>query len=113
VVALWSAGRYDDPLLKRIAGYVDRYIQPQWGTYGKHTTYVQYYLGQARFLLGGQRWSRFYATEAGLLVNDQDADGSWLTPEERSLHQVGAAYATSVALIILQLPYNRLPIFQR
>ncbi len=113
VVALWSAGRYDDPLLHRIVGYIDRYINPQWGTRGRHTTYIQYYLGQAKFLLGGNRWRQFYRNESMLLLADQRSDGSWLTQEDRSQHGIGPEYATSVALIILQLPYNRLPIFQR
>jgi hypothetical protein len=112
VVALWSAGRYEDPLLKRIVGYMDKNIHAQWNSYGSHATYVQYYLAQARFLLGGDRWSQFYKQEAQLLLNDQAEDGSWLTQEE-SMHGMGTVYSTSVALVILQLPYNRLPIFQR
>jgi len=113
VVALWSAGRYEDPLLKRIADHMNRYIQAQWGLYERHATYVQYYLGQAKFLLGGNEWRRFYRTESALLVGDQRGDGSWLTQEDQGQHGIGPEYATSVALIILQLPYNRLPIFQR
>ncbi len=114
VVALWSAGRYEDPLLKRIVGYVDRYIQPMWGTYQQHATYVQYYLAQSKFLLGGSRWQKFYRDESALLLRSQRPDGSWLTQEElRAGHGVGAVYSTSIGLIILQLPYNRLPIFQR
>jgi squalene cyclase len=113
VVALWSAGRYEDPLLKRIAGYMDRNIQAQWNTGRRHATYVQYYLAQAKFLLGGDRWSRYYRTESQLMVQDQEQDGSWLTQEERWNHGVGAVYSTSIGLIVLQLPYNRLPIFQR
>jgi hypothetical protein len=113
IVALWSAGRYDDELLKRIVNYMDRAINPNWGTMRTHATYVQYYLGQAKFLLGGVRWTQFYRIESRLLTGAQESDGSWLTQEERAEHGVGAVYSTSVALIILQLPYNRLPIFQR
>jgi squalene cyclase len=113
VVALWSAGRYEDPLLKRIAAYMDSRIQAQWNSGGRHATYVQYYLAQAKFFLGKDRWSRFYRQESQLLVQDQEPNGSWFTPEERSSHGAGVVYSTSIALIILQLPYNRLPIFQR
>ncbi len=114
LVALWSAGRYtDDPTVQKVSDYIERYIRPRWGSNTRHTTYVQYYLGQAKFLLGGDRWSAFYRTEARLLAASQNADGSWLVRDEMSQHGVGRIYATAVALIILQLPYNRLPIFQR
>lgn len=117
VVALWSAGRYEDPLLKKIVSYMDKYIKPQWNTYRssreRHATYVQFYLAQAKFLMGGERWKSFYLQQSRLLLGEQDDDGSWLTDEERSTHGVGKVYSSSVALIVLQLPYNRLPIFQR
>src|SRR5262245_30754391 len=113
VVALWSAGRYEDPLLKKIVDYIDRNVHAQWGSYGMHATYVQFYLAQSRYLLGGDRWTRFYKEESALLANDQSDNGSWTTEEDRYQHGVGTIYSTSVALIVLQLPYNRLPIFQR
>ncbi len=112
VVALWSAGRYKDDHLKKINDYMDRTIQAQWGASWTHATYVQYYLAQAKFLKG-DRWMPFYRSESKLLVDSQEPDGSWITYEEQGQHGVGAVYSTSVALIILQLPYNRLPIFQR
>ncbi len=117
VVALWSAGKYEDPLLRRIVGFIDRNIQGRWGSYGRgshnrHTTYIQFYLGQAKFLMGGERWTKFYRAETQVLLPAQQQDGSWIVPEEGS-HGVGEVYGTSVALIILQLPFNRLPIFQR
>jgi len=116
-VALWCAGRYDDPNLKRIVTYMDQNITPKWntGTYGteSHYTYVQFYHAQARHFLGGDRWSRFYKAESRLLLAAQNDDGSWVTDEEMDQHGVGAIYSTSIALIVLQLPYNRLPIFQR
>ncbi len=117
VVALWSAGKYEDPLLRRIVGFIDKNIQGSWGGYGRgrssHTTYIQFYLGQAKFLLGGERWTKFYRDESRILLRFQQPDGSWIAPEEQRQHGVGEVYGTSVALIILQLPFNRLPIFQR
>jgi squalene cyclase len=112
VVALWSAGRYKDDLLRKINDYMDRNIHAQWGTSWRHGTYVQYYLAQAKYLKT-ERWLPFYKGESRLLVDAQDADGSWTTQEEMGQHGVGTIYSTAVALIILQLPYNRLPIFQR
>jgi hypothetical protein len=41
------------------------------------------------------------------LLKRQSDDGSWLEPS------VGNEYATSMACIILQMPNNYLPIFQR
>jgi hypothetical protein len=41
------------------------------------------------------------------LIKNQRKDGSW------NDGQVGETYTTSIALIILQLPYKNLPICQR
>jgi hypothetical protein len=40
------------------------------------------------------------------MIDDQSTDGSW-----DSAH--GGDYATGMSLIILQMPYRLLPIFQR
>ena len=47
------------------------------------------------------------ANRRDFLLAEQQADGSWYGDS------VGDIYGTAVALIILQLPYNQLPIMQR
>ena len=111
VVALWQAGRYDDPLLKRISDYVNRSIAPVYASWhwqkAHHSEYVLYFLAQSQYVLGGPNWKRFYSRVSKMLLREQGSDGSW---EGRD---GGDIYGTSIALIVLQLPYNRLPVYQR
>ena len=106
VVALWNAGRYEDPLLLRIRSYVDRYIRPRWSS-GHHQEYVLYYHAQARFVLGGPMWADFYRQVTSLLVSEQRSDGSFEGSDG------GDFFGTAVAALVLYMPYNRLSIYQR
>ncbi|HLU50501.1 MAG TPA: prenyltransferase/squalene oxidase repeat-containing protein, partial [Planctomycetota bacterium] len=110
IVALWQAGRYDDPLLRLIRGYVESTVLPssahQWRR-GHHAEYVQYYLAQSQLMLGGESWTRYYRVVADLLLGEQSRDGSW---EGRDR---GDVFGTTIALLILQMPYHRLSVYQR
>ena len=105
-VTLWSAGRYDDPLLHRISSYIRRRIRPSYGR-GHHAEYVVYYLAQSRYVLGGQDWPDFYRYYARQITGLQHRDGWWEGPEG------GEIYGTAIALLALQFPYDRVPIYHR
>lgn len=109
VVALWNAGQYDTPLIQRTRDYVNRYVQRQW-EYGDHGEYIEYYLAQAKWIMGGKLWSDYYRDASVELVGIQGSDGHWEGHDDR---EYGSTFATAIALIVLQLPYDRLPIFQR
>ncbi|MEM7231330.1 MAG: prenyltransferase/squalene oxidase repeat-containing protein [Planctomycetota bacterium] len=110
VVALWQAGEYESPLLKLITDHVIRYVEPRhagdWSR-GHHAEYVQYYLAQSQHILGGDRWTRYYKKVSAVLTAEQNTDGSWEGRDQ------GDIYGTVIALLVLQLPYNRLSIYQR
>ncbi len=106
IVALWNAGRYNDPLLHRIRSYVERNVQPQW-TYGHHQEYVLYYHAQATFVLGGKGWLEFYKEASSQLVTSQSSDGSFEGADG------GDLFGTAVALLVLQMPYQRVSVYQR
>ena len=55
---------------------------------------------------GGERWARWYPAVRDELIARQGPDGSWTSA-------YGSEYATAMCLIILQMPENQLPIFQR
>ena len=56
---------------------------------------------------GGEHWSRWFpAIRDELLARARQSGGAWSDPQ-------GTAYATAMALIILQLPNNYLPILQK
>jgi hypothetical protein len=68
--------------------------------------YGQYYATQAMWQAGAERWNRWYPAVRDDLIGRQHSDGSWLTPE-------GNECATAMACVVLQMPNNYLPIFQR
>jgi hypothetical protein len=56
--------------------------------------------------VGGQYWARWYPAIRDALVARQAEDGSWSD-------SICMEYGTAMASIILQMPNNYLPIFQR
>jgi hypothetical protein len=65
------------------------------------------YAAQAFYQAGDKYWSNYFPTARDQLLRQQAHDGSW--PGDG----IGQVYGTSIALIILQLPYKFLPIYQR
>ena len=71
-----------------------------------HYFYGNYYATQAMFMAGGEAWSKYWPAIRSELIKKQQADGSWTG-------EAGAPYATSMALIMLQVPNRLLPILQK
>ena len=71
-----------------------------------HYFYGQYYAAQAMWLRGGDDWAEWYPAIRNELLDRQSAPGFWTD-------SVCNEYGTAMALIILQIPNNYLPIFQR
>jgi prenyltransferase beta subunit len=110
VVALCSAGIYEGREVDRGLTYLDQFV-PRAGGVGAqsqdgHFFYGHYYAVQAMWQTSGERWTRWYPAIRDLLVNRQQPDGSWSDP-------VCSEYGTAMATIILQMPDNSVPIFQR
>lgn len=107
VVALFSAGIYEGPEIERGLAYLNRYSPrgPAIGADG-YFFYGHYYAVQAMWQVGGERWERWYPAIRNVLVERQQADGSWADP-------VSSDYGTAMATIVLQMPDNSVPIFQR
>ena len=72
-----------------------------------HYYYAHLYFSQAMYLAGESDWDDYFPRMRDYLLSQQNDDGSWLGDN------VGKVYGTAVALVILQLPYNNLPIMQR
>jgi Prenyltransferase and squalene oxidase repeat len=109
VVALWNAGQYDTPLIHKIKDRVNASIQNDWND-THHGEYVEYYLAQAKWIMGGDLWDEYYARISRFLHSEQHSDGHW---EGDDSDEYGNTFSTAIALIILQLPYDRLPVYQR
>lgn len=114
-VACWyNAGQYDSPYAKKALEYCIRRIPirgPQANVFA-HYFYGHLYMAQIMYLARDEQgrfvyWDRYYPQMRDNLLERQREDGSWAGD------YVGPVYGTSVALIILQMPYGRLPIMQR
>ena len=109
IVTLYSAGLYGSELARQAFRYATETIPLSGGSSsgGGHFFYAHLYLSQATYFEGGQGWRDYFRQIRDWLVSNQKADGSW----EGDFF--GTTYGTAVALLILQLPYNTLPIVQR
>jgi hypothetical protein len=107
VVALYSAGVYEGREIERGLAYLEQFV-PRGPAIGQdaHFFYGHYYAAQAMWHAGGERWGRWYAAVSEALVARQQPDGAWADP-------ISFEYGTAMATIILQMPDNSVPIFQR
>lgn len=109
-VACWfNAGEYENPMALKALKYCKHNIgvgQNQAGVWG-HFFYAHMYLSQVMYLSGKKDWDEYFPKMRDYLLSTQNEDGSW------NGDSVGQVYGTSIALLILQLPYNNLPIMQR
>jgi hypothetical protein len=118
VVALYSAGVYQDQTVEKGLEYLFRNYRPgnspqislrHLREYQTHYFYGHYYAAQAMWTAGGRYWQEWFPAIRDELLHhpDRQADGSWLD------RRVGSHYGTAMACIIMQIPNNYLPIFQR
>ncbi len=107
IVALYSAGVYEGPEITKGLDYLMTEI-PRGNNFNRegHYFYLHYYAVQAMWHAGGEYWTRWYPAIRDALLARQSADGSWSD-------SIGVEYGTAMAAIILQMPNNYLPIFQR
>jgi len=107
VVALYSAGIYEGPEIKKGLEYLMGFM-PQGSDFNResHYFYGHYYAVQAMWHAGGDHWRRWYPAIRDSLVSKQNDDGSWMD-------SICQEYGTAMACIISQMPNNYLPIFQR
>ncbi len=117
VVALYSAGLYDGPEVKKGLDYM-RTFKPGTNGGGRgggflggeheiHYFYGHYYAAQAMWIKGGRYWAEWFPAIRNDLLSKRQNDGSWF--DSRFCRH----YCTGMALIILQIPNNYLPILQR
>jgi len=108
VVALYSAGEYKGPEIERGLDFLMRSLpgrNPLRRT--EYYFYGHYYGIQAMWHAGGERWRVWYPAIRDELIIRQERNGSW--ENSRQIPE----YGTAMALLILQMPNNYLPIFQR
>ena len=111
VATLYNAGEYDSPIAKRCLTFIWQQARGSdgWGSSALgHSFYYHHYAAQAYYLSGDEYWDEYFPPVRDRLIATQSkADGSW------EGDGIGKVYGTSVALVILQLPYRFLPVYQR
>jgi len=103
---LYNAGVYDSKAAHKCFAYAWRTCQPTISASG-HYYYTQLYMAQACWQKGGKWWKKYYPKVQRYLLRMQKGNGAWQGD------QAGLVYGTAIALLILQIPYNRLPILSR
>jgi hypothetical protein len=107
LVALYSAGIYEGEEVEKALTYLSQFVPTKdvRGSEG-HFFYGHYYAVQAMWQAGGQHWTRWFPAIRDCLISRQSADGSWI-------NSICPEYGAAMAAIILQVPNDCLPIFQR
>ena len=113
VVALYSAGVYEGQEVQKGLDFLKKFKPGNnpggflGGEYQIHYYYGHYYAAQAMWIAGPDYWRDWYPAIRNDLLNSRAGDGSW------SDGRFCRHYCTAMALIILQIPNNYLPILQR
>jgi hypothetical protein len=109
VATLYNAGQFDSPIATDCLKYVwDQFrASEQWSKGGGHDYYTHLYASQGFYMAGDTYWDAYFPKTRDQLLSMQSGDGSW------SGDGIGQVYGTAIAVIILQLPFKYLPVFQR
>ncbi|MDO4558502.1 MAG: prenyltransferase, partial [Planctomycetia bacterium] len=115
LAGLYSCGIYDDPAVDRVVQYLMRFCPG--GTAEKVEVYYyygHYYAAMAMWQRGGAVWRQWYpAIRDELCGRQQRLVRSGRTLGYWTDSGISSEFATATALLALQVPLERLPIFQR
>ena len=109
LATMYAAGLYESDLVEKALLYARGTVPLSAPTRagGTHFFYSHLYLSQVMYFRGGAEWEDYLRGISAWLMSVRNEDGSW------NGDYVGRTYGTAVALLILQLPYNSLPVFQK
>jgi hypothetical protein len=117
----------DHPPMERGIDFITQSkFRPEWKD-GRRNVYEWYYVGHVLHNVGGEEWKKWYQAAQEAIVPKQirlgsnkgtkDVRGSWHpTQPKGSPHeygdQAGRLYITVMSILILELPYRHLPIYE-
>lgn len=110
LASMYNAGEYESKMSDACLAYVWKEFEKnksQWSKNAGHDYYAHLYAAQCFYQAGDRYWNDYFPSARDQLIAQQNSDGSW------NGDGIGPIYGTSIALIILQLPYKFLPIYQR
>jgi hypothetical protein len=98
-----------DPVLGPSLRFLRSHVLAHLQSKGDYYWYGEYYAAQALFHSpDSEDWDTYWQEAWPIFARLQESDGLWSRSDT-----VGTAYNSAMALIILQIPNNYLPIFQR
>lgn len=108
LATMYNAGEYESDMAKDCLKYVFGKFKGRGGwNIGGHSYYSHLYASQAFYQAGDRYWDEYFPAAAKQLMKLQSADGSWMGDG------IGPVFGTAAGVVILQLPYKLLPIYQR
>lgn len=105
ICVLQLCGLYDAEEIARAVEYLEK-----TGDEKRHYWYGLYYTAHAMRQVGGKKWEEWYTRIRDKLLAKQTPVGNW--SGMGSDDGVGPAYTAAIAVIVLSVPLNYLPIFQ-
>ncbi|MCW8131626.1 MAG: terpene cyclase/mutase family protein [Planctomycetota bacterium] len=105
---LLMAGLYEAKETKRIVDYVRKNVTSQ-NSQGSHDSYTTFYAAQALHQIGGEDWAKYFHARRQRYLREQRPDGSWTITGWGS----SPVMDTAMAVVVLALPYQYLPIYQK
>jgi len=110
-LSLQLLGLYDDPdVIKALQSLQKRDYRPQMDEYFH---YMNYYAMQAHFQAGEEQWALWSPRVRALLLESQNADGSWPGWGEERINGPAKNYSTAMGAITLEVYMHYLPAYQR
>jgi hypothetical protein len=108
VAVMYSAGEYENDVAHKCLDYCVKQVKSNPGIFDQgHKFYAMLYLSQAMYLSSEENWKLYFPRTRDDLLRTQNEAGAWHGDG------VGDTYGTAIGLMVLQLPYGNLPIFQR
>jgi hypothetical protein len=104
LAVLFGAGDYDSKSVADALSYVK--VHMDTGPETPHFNYTHFYLAQALHQQGGAWWEDYFPRIRAELLRTQASNGHWPST-------YGPAYATALSLLVLEIPYRYLPIYER
>ncbi len=118
VLSLQLLGLQNDAMVLAGLRYMNDFGVTEWDLAWKNpinkslpAPYEWYYNTQAVFQRGGSRWKTWNADFAPMLLSQQDANGWWRGPGQKTEEE--QIYSTCLCSLALQVYYRILPTFQR
>ncbi len=107
IVALHNAGIYEGDEIDRGLEYLMGFLPGKAASLAEnHYLYGHYYAVQAMYQAGGDYWTKWYPAIETELVERQHKDGYWVDT-------ISPVYGTAMACLVLIMPTNHLPVFQK